>query len=241
MAEKGGMGFPIARKKVAFKSRPAAFNKQASTSMERRDSPTQDGPVEIDSDSDSEGFVNGGIGNSSLGKASSLKANGKTSSTSAGKVDSGKGGKTASGGKGVLFPSSFKPPEAEVDLKLELDIPNDARILMDGEAASILQGINDSVSVLSDDPDIKMPDSFNKALEYCKACNGYTDIESARKILESLKEYGVTDGEICMIGNVCPETIDEVYALIPSLKSNRYKNEAPIKDALHKLSSFVHV
>ncbi|XP_020241703.1 DNA-directed RNA polymerases IV and V subunit 4-like isoform X2 [Asparagus officinalis] len=256
MAEKGGKGFPMSRKKVAFKS-PAPSQetqkKKGSVPME------EDGPVQIDSDSESEGFVNSlnetlskGNGKAPKETAKSgmkssldgLKTGTKTSLEAP--ATKGKGGKAYSSGKaggkgGLPRASAVKPPVTEVELKLEMDIPEDARVIMDCEAATILQGIQDSLSVLSDDPSIKMPPFFNKALEYCKGRNNYTNAESVRQVLETLKEHGVTEGEICMIGNAFPETIAEVYALIPSLKANKHKIEGPIQEVLVNLAGLRRV
>ncbi|KAJ0965298.1 hypothetical protein J5N97_026436 [Dioscorea zingiberensis] len=198
--------------------------------------------IKIDSsDSDSEGFLEEKSKSSSKGsgkgggkissdslksgkKASldSLKSGGKASFSTP-IVSGGKDYKTGkTGGKGSLpHAQPVKVPIVEVDLKLELDLPKDAKLLMDCEAAEILEGVQDSLQVLSRDPEIKMPESFSKALQYSKYGSHYTNIQSVRQSLDTLKVNGVTDGEICMIGNILPESVDEVYALIPSLKANR--------------------
>lgn len=236
------------------------FNATLKASQKKDNVPmVEDGVVQLDSsDSDSEGFVDTANGSLSQGSGKAPKEamkSGKKPSldslktvtkisfeTPAAKGDGGKGGKAygsgkASGKGGHPRATAVNPAVTEVELKLEMDIPKDARVLMDCEAATILQGIHESLTVLSDDPSIKVPDSFNKALEYCKARNNYTNTESVRQVLETLKAYGVTDGEICMIGNICPETIEEVYALVPSLKANKYKNEGPIREMLVNLAN----
>ncbi|CAD5180479.1 unnamed protein product [Musa acuminata subsp. malaccensis] len=107
---------------------------------------------------------------------------------------------------------------------------------MNCEAAEILQEIQQHMTVLSMDPKIKLPRnyilSFSKALQYSKV-NGTAQMSSP-----TLKLNGVTEAEICMIGNICPETVDEVYALIPSLKVNKYKNEGSITEVLPSLATF---
>ncbi|KAH7674317.1 DNA-directed RNA polymerase II subunit RPB4 protein [Dioscorea alata] len=215
--------------------------------------------IKIDSDSDSEGFLEEKSRTSS--KGSSVKGGGKIPSDSlkSGKkvsLDSLKSGGKASfntpigsggkdyktgkaGGKGSLpHAQAVKVPIVEVDLKLELDLPKDAKVLMDCEATEILEGIQDHLLVLSRDPDIKMPESFNKALQHSKYGSHYTDVQSVRQVLDTLKVNGVTDGEICMIGNILPESVDEIYALVPSLKDNRDNNEGPIKDVLSNLAKY---
>ncbi|KAK4267383.1 hypothetical protein QN277_024170 [Acacia crassicarpa] len=73
------------------------------------------------------------------------------------------------------------------------------------------------MTMLSKDPAIKIPVSFDKGLQYAKSNSHYTKSESVRSILEPLADLGVSEAELCVIGNVCPQTSEEVFALIPSL------------------------
>jgi hypothetical protein len=43
--------------------------------------------------------------------------------------------------------------------------------------------------------------------------------------------------QLCMIANIGPETIEEVYALVPSLKATRSINEGLITEALSALAN----
>ncbi|CAL9057230.1 unnamed protein product [Musa banksii] len=110
-----------------------------------------------------------------------------------------------------------------------------SRLSMNCEAAEILQEMQQHMAVLSMDPKIKLPRnyilSFSKALQYSKINGHCTNVQT-------LKLNGVAEAEICMIGNICPETVDEVYALIPSLKVNKYKNEGSITEVLPSLATF---
>ncbi|GAB2287537.1 hypothetical protein Dimus_037135 [Dionaea muscipula] len=144
----------------------------------------------------------------------------------------GKGGKAANGGKGSL------PKEpAKYELNTAKDVPSNAQCLMDCEAADILEGIQEQMTFLSVDPTIKIPVSFDKGLQYAKSGGRYTNPESVRKVLEKLKEHDVSDGEICLIANVYPDTVDEVFALVTSLKGKRSKLSEPLKDVLTELAS----
>ncbi|CAD5165292.1 unnamed protein product [Musa acuminata subsp. malaccensis] len=287
MAEKGGNGSPLPRGKAAAPLKQGSLKGNNSGAMD------ESTHIEIDSsDSELEGFVEEKVPTSlnanekssaeqKSGKKKvsfgSLKSSGKTSfDTPTAKGDLGKGGKGFSvgkaGGKGSIPEATpIKPLVTEVELKLELELLKGARLLMDCEAAEVLQEIQGHMTVLSDDPKIKMPESFSKALQYAKINAHYTNVQSVRQVLEyplvelalvsyvvyfvtcpteqtaclainlssrTLKQNGVTDGEICMIGNVDPETLDEVYALIPSLKTNKHKNEGAIADVLASLANF---
>nr|KAJ0228399.1 hypothetical protein LSAT_V11C100050480 [Lactuca sativa] len=56
--------------------------------------------------------------------------------------------------------------------------------LMDCEPAQFLQGIQEHMVLLSKDPSIKIPISFDRALQYESRGNHYTDPHSVRKVLE---------------------------------------------------------
>nr|XP_043612404.1 DNA-directed RNA polymerases IV and V subunit 4-like [Erigeron canadensis] len=160
------------------------------------------------------------------------------------KGDKGKGGKGEKGGV-----SSKKEPPALV-LKVEEEIPENAECLMDCEAAQILQGIQDHMVLLSKDPTIKIPSSFDRALQYATRTNPYTDPHSVRQILESLKNLGVSDGEMCVIANTAIETSGEAFGLLPSLKlqfnvfvvfqAKKSKVKEPLKSALTELKKVKH-
>uniref|UniRef100_A0A2P2JLW1 Uncharacterized protein MANES_09G085000 n=1 Tax=Rhizophora mucronata TaxID=61149 RepID=A0A2P2JLW1_RHIMU len=113
----------------------------------------------------------------SLPSSKGLKSSLKTTSGSLGKE--GKGNKNASGFK---MPVAQEPPP--LGLKLEQELPKDAKCLMDCEAALILQGIQEQMVLLSRDPTIKLPMSFDKGLHYAKAGARYTNPQSVRRALE---------------------------------------------------------
>ncbi|KAI8544361.1 hypothetical protein RHMOL_Rhmol08G0290700 [Rhododendron molle] len=152
----------------------------------------------------------------------------------------GKGDKVANGGK-----SSMPKGSSTSGQKNEQELPKNAKCLMDCEAADIVQGIQEQMVVLSEDPTIKIPIPFDRGLQYAKNGSRYTDPESVRQVLDypftywktmPLKAHGVSDSEICMIANICPESLDEVFALIPSFKGKKNKVTQPLKDALSELT-----
>ncbi|KAH9750043.1 DNA-directed RNA polymerases IV and V subunit 4 [Citrus sinensis] len=126
----------------------------------------------------------------------SSKSDGKFETTygKGGLTKGGKGDKVANGAKVSVVKEALP-----LELRVEQELPKNAKCLMDCEAAHILEGIQEQMALLSADPTIKIPVSFDKGLL-------------------SLSEHGVTDGEICVIANICPETVEEAYAIVPSLK-----------------------
>ncbi|XP_073274922.1 DNA-directed RNA polymerases IV and V subunit 4-like isoform X1 [Primulina huaijiensis] len=147
----------------------------------------------------------------------------------------GKGGKGDKVGNGSKKPTGKAPPPGE--RRLEQELPQNTTCLMDCEAAEILQGIQDQMIMLSQDPDIKIPVSFDLGLAYAKRSGNYTSPQTVKKILESLKKFGVSDAEICLIANIHPESVDEVFALIPALKAMKDKLRDPLRIALDELAN----
>jgi DNA-directed RNA polymerase II subunit RPB4 len=193
--------------------------------------------IDSDSDSDAEGFVEEvtPIHTKSDGKApsNSLKTGGKaTFSKGAASY-----GKTYSAGKrGKASMSNAVPTKSNTELKLELDIPPNSRMLMNCEAAELLQEIHEHMAILSEDPMIKIPESFDKVFQYAKEGTHFTTADAVKQALDPLKKCGVNDGEVCMIANIGPETVEEVYALVPSLKADKSLNKGPITEALAALA-----
>ncbi|XP_027339241.1 DNA-directed RNA polymerases IV and V subunit 4-like [Abrus precatorius] len=145
--------------------------------------------------------------------------------------EGGKGNKVANGGKSSLSKDS-QPSEPRIDQRL----PENVKCLTDYEAADVLQGIQEQMVMLSRDPTIKIPVSFDKGLQYAKSNSKFTNPLSIRCILDPLAKCGLTDSEICVIGNVCPESVDEVLALLPSLKDKRNIDTEILKGALSELA-----
>ncbi|KAJ1428623.1 Rpb4/RPC9 superfamily [Sesbania bispinosa] len=146
----------------------------------------------------------------------------------------GKGDKVANGGK-----TTASKDKQSSDLKIGQALPANVKCLMDCEAADTLQGIQEQMAMLSRDPAIKLPVTFDKGLQYAKSSNKFTDPKSVRRILEPLADHGLTDTEICVIANVCPETVDEVFAILPSLlKGKKSIDRQLLEGALSELVKF---
>ncbi|KAL6215750.1 hypothetical protein ACLB2K_015178 [Fragaria x ananassa] len=90
----------------------------------------------------------------------------------------------ANSGKGGQADGGAKKDKEPLQLKVENELPKGAKCLMDCEAADILQGIQDHMVILSKDPSIKLPVSFDRALQYTQKSTNYTDPESVRQVLQ---------------------------------------------------------
>ncbi|CAN4106657.1 unnamed protein product [Withania somnifera] len=194
MAEKGGKGFTLPKTgKSALKS-PAFKGKDDNSAKSKRGRKVQ---------FDSEGSFD----------TNSTKSNGKADIPSF-KGDAGKAGigeKAGSGGK------SQKAPEP-LELRVQQELPENTTCLMDCEAADILQEVQERMVVLSADPTLKLPVSFDNRLTYAQRNRLYDNPQAVKEILKPLKQLGVSDAELCMIANFQLESVNEVFALVPSFK-----------------------
>ncbi|XP_057512878.1 DNA-directed RNA polymerases IV and V subunit 4-like isoform X1 [Actinidia eriantha] len=215
MAEKGGKEFSLPKGKSSLKTPASVKGKDDSSAKSKGGR-----KVQFDSEDSLESKIN-----------MSSKSDGKTDIPIA-KGDWGKGGK---GGK-----SPIRKEASALELKIEQELPKNAKCLMDCEAAAILQGIQEQMVVLSEDPTIKIPIAFDRGLQYAKSGCHYTNPQSVRRVLEPLEKHGVSVSEMCVIANICPESSDEVFALIPSLKGKKDKLTNPLKDALSELAKLKH-
>ncbi|CAN1177304.1 DNA-directed RNA polymerases IV and V subunit 4 [Linum perenne] len=157
------------------------------------------------------------------------------SSTSNGKsgASADKGGKGSTKMNGKASKSKETQP---LELRIDPELLKNAKCLMDCEAAEILQGVQDQMILLSRDPTIKLPVSFDRGMMHAQANARYSNPKSVRRVLETLKRHGVQEGEISVIANVCPESAEEVFALVPSLKSKRSTLKEPLEVALDVLA-----
>ncbi|XAR73397.1 hypothetical protein NMG60_11007354 [Bertholletia excelsa] len=215
MGEKGGKGFSL--NGDSFKTSVATNGKDDSSTKSRRGRKVQFDSEELFDSKVNSSSKSGGKGEIPIGKGDWGK--------------SGKGDKISNGAK-----TSVPKQPSTLELKIEHELPQNATCLMDCEAADILEGIHEHMVILSEDPAIKIPISFDRGLQYAKRGDHYTSPEAARQALEPLKNHGVSDGEICMIANTCPESVNEVFALVPSLKGKKKKLSEPLKDALNELA-----
>ncbi|PON90328.1 RNA polymerase II, Rpb [Trema orientale] len=208
MSEKGGKGFSLPQKKGRKPSLKSTNGKEAP--LKGKD----DTPAKLKKGRKVQ--FDAGIAEDKSNFSSKYGGKNDTPTTfpKASSGLSGKGDKTFSSGK-----SSTPKPPPPLELKIEQELPKDAKCLMDCEAADILQSIQERMVLLSKDPTVKIPASFDRGLQYAKRGSHYTNPRS-----------------MCVIANVCPETADEVFALVPSLKAKKSMVSEPLKDALLELA-----
>ncbi|CAA3028955.1 calcineurin B 3 [Olea europaea subsp. europaea] len=146
-----------------------------------------------------------GFGNSKGGKSahkSSGKDNGSAKSKGGRKVQFESGGSGGKAGKEDKIANGSRSPQAKVPSPLERRLEQEnSEFLMDCEAAEILQGIQEQMVMLSEDPNIKLPVSFDSGLSYAKRDSYCSKSQTVRKILQPLQKYGVSNAEVLISGS----------------------------------------
>ncbi|PRQ15843.1 putative DNA-directed RNA polymerase [Rosa chinensis] len=103
----------------------------------------------------------------------------------------------------------------------ELKIGEDflkAKCLMNSEVAILLEHRYDQMKQMSGDS-TPLPQVFEKSLQYVKCFSRFTNQGSVKQVREVLSRYQLAEFELAVIGNLCPETVEEAKAIVPSLKT----------------------
>ncbi|KAJ6818719.1 DNA-directed RNA polymerase II subunit 4 [Iris pallida] len=112
-----------------------------------------------------------------------------------------------------------------------------AKCLMNGEVARILDRKLEHLQQMSDDPTNQISQVFEKSHQYVKRFSRVRNADAVTQVREILSRYKLTEFELCVIGNLCPETVEEAIAMVPSIKTKgRGLDEDSIEKMLHDLS-----
>ncbi|XP_074571588.1 DNA-directed RNA polymerase II subunit 4 isoform X1 [Curcuma longa] len=136
-----------------------------------------------------------------------------------------------------------------------------AKCLMNCEVARILDHKYDQLQQMSADPTNQISQVFEKSMQYVKRFSHYKNTDAVRQAREVLSRYKLAEFEVwpffrlkfqghlvtfnhinvhlqlCVLGNLCPDTVEEAIAIVPSIKSKGRKLEDDaIEKMLHDLS-----
>lgn len=126
--------------------------------------------------------------------------------------------------------------ENAAELKLGEDFLK-AKCLMNCEVAMILEHRLEQAQQLSEDPMNQMSQVFEKSLHYVKRFSRYKNPDAVRQVREVLSRYQLAEFELCVLGNMCPETVEEAVALVPTLKDkSRGLDDEAIEKMLNELA-----
>ncbi|GMP26511.1 hypothetical protein CsSME_00002920 [Camellia sinensis var. sinensis] len=93
-----------------------------------------------------------------------------------------------------------------------------AKCLMNCEVSLILEHKYEQLQQMADDPMNQVSQVFEKSLQYVKRFSRYKNPDSVRQAREILSRYQLAEFELCVLGNLCPETVEEATAMVPSIK-----------------------
>ncbi|KAJ3693925.1 hypothetical protein LUZ60_009405 [Juncus effusus] len=112
-----------------------------------------------------------------------------------------------------------------------------AKCLMNCEVAIILDHKFEQLQQVSEDAASQVSQVFEKSLQYVKRFSRYKNPDAVRQVREVLSRYQLAEFELCVLGNLCPETVEEAIAMVPSIKTKgRIDDEEQIEKMLHDLS-----
>eukprot|EP00244_Chara_vulgaris_P007944 TRINITY_DN2982_c0_g1_i1.p1 TRINITY_DN2982_c0_g1~~TRINITY_DN2982_c0_g1_i1.p1 ORF type:complete len:117 (+),score=24.20 TRINITY_DN2982_c0_g1_i1:46-396(+) len=101
---------------------------------------------------------------------------------------------------------------------------------MNAEVVTILEHkVRQMQEILGeDDPTAtQISNVFDKSLAYVKRFSHYRNPEAVKQVRESLSRRGLAEFEICVIGNLVPDTVEEAKTLVPTLaQEGRFDDDA---------------
>eukprot|EP01018_Ginkgo_biloba_P037361 Gb_13169 [translate_table: standard] len=122
-----------------------------------------------------------------------------------------------------------------------------AKCLMNSEVALILERKYEQLQQMSEDPSSQVSQVFEKSLQYVRRFSRYKNPDAVKQVRDSVCLYCKTHSvlsrnklaefELCVIGNLCPETVEEAKAMVPSIKTKgRMSDDEKIEKMLSDLA-----
>ncbi|XP_077248527.1 DNA-directed RNA polymerase II subunit 4 isoform X1 [Tasmannia lanceolata] len=135
-----------------------------------------------------------------------------------------------------MLKMSGEEEENAAELKIGTEFEK-AKCLMNCEVALILDRKYEQLQQMSDDPMNQISQVFEKSLQYVKRFSRYKNPDAVRQVREILSRNQLAEFELCVLGNLCPETVEEAIAMVPSLKAKeRMHDDDAIEKMLNDLS-----
>ncbi|XP_038687906.1 DNA-directed RNA polymerase II subunit 4-like isoform X2 [Tripterygium wilfordii] len=108
---------------------------------------------------------------------------------------------------------------------------------MNSEVAILLEHRCEQLKQMSDDQLNRIPQVFEKSLQYVQRFSRFSNQEAVKQVREVLSRYQLAEYELAVIGNLRPEAADEALAVVPSLKTKgRGYDEETIEKMLNELA-----
>ncbi|KAH9288405.1 hypothetical protein KI387_032522, partial [Taxus chinensis] len=93
-----------------------------------------------------------------------------------------------------------------------------AKCLMNAEVALILEKKFDQLQQASEDASSQVSQVFERSLHYVTRFSRYKNPDAVKQVRDVLSRHALSEFELCVIGNLCPDTAEEAKAMVPSLK-----------------------
>lgn len=93
-----------------------------------------------------------------------------------------------------------------------------AKCLMNAEVALILEKKYDQLQQASEDASSQVSQVFERSLQYVTRFSRYKNPDAVKQVRDVLSRNSLSEFELCVIGNLCPDTAEEAKAMVPSLK-----------------------
>lgn len=122
------------------------------------------------------------------------------------------------------------------ELKLGEDFVK-AKCLMNAEVALILTRKYEQLTAFSDDAPNQMSQVFEKSLQYVKRFSRYKNPDAVKQVRDVLSRNQLAEFEVCVIGNLCPETVEEAKALCPSIAKKGRLDDEKIEQMINDLAT----
>mmetsp|Transcript_14064 Transcript_14064/g.35523 ORF Transcript_14064/g.35523 Transcript_14064/m.35523 type:complete len:135 (-) Transcript_14064:601-1005(-) len=89
-----------------------------------------------------------------------------------------------------------------------------------------------------EEPNYEFPNVVEKAHTYAKRFSTFTSASEPSYVKDTLSKNGLRPHEIVMLGNLCPDNLDEALHLIPTLKTHIGEDTEKIDNALNEIHKF---
>ncbi|XP_028805501.1 DNA-directed RNA polymerase II subunit 4-like [Neltuma alba] len=110
-----------------------------------------------------------------------------------------------------------------------------AKCLMNCEVALLLEHKLEQFKQMSGDSNNHTPQVFEKSLQYVKRFSRFSNQDAVKQVREVLSRYQLAEYELAVLGNLCPETVEEAISVIPTLKAKGRLDADAIEKLLNDL------
>ncbi|KAK4280647.1 hypothetical protein QN277_012244 [Acacia crassicarpa] len=111
-----------------------------------------------------------------------------------------------------------------------------AKCLMNCEVARLLEHKSEQYKQMSNDSNNHTSQVFEKSLQYVKRFRRFSNQDAVKQVREVLSRYQLAEYELALLGNLCPETLDEAISVIPTLKTKGRLTMDSIEKLVNDLS-----